>query len=279
MRDHSSRCPSSLRQSRAYRRALALSLVGACALAAPQAQALDIFDPTGPLRVAILARIATITARIYAVCDSIARATRSIQERQELMFPRESLDKIGSVFQTVRSLGDELHDLDSQYDLGIDSNQIRMALEGHVAIVRANLSSIWGAPSGPSRDLEEYTAWAGHRRYTSVASYLAVQDQWQDAATSLAHQARASAGASAGRSIRLTAVAASMGLQQATVANKLAAERLDAAQEALDLERYDDVLADALGDVFLAGFTRAAQVHATTAIPGLPEDVVLGGWL
>jgi nitrogenase subunit NifH len=70
-----------------------------------------------------------------------------------------------------------------------------------------------------------------------------------------------------------------MGLQQATVANKLAAERLDAAQEALDLERYDDVLADALGDVLLGGFARAAQAHTTTAIPGVPDDVVLGGWL
>jgi hypothetical protein len=258
---------------------VAVALTASLTLAAPQAHALDIFDPTGPLRVAILARIATITARIYAVCDSIAKATRSIQERQELMFPKESLDKIGSVFQTVRSFGDELRDLDPQYDLGVDANQIRMALEGHVAIVRANLSSLWGAPSGPSRDLEEYMAWAGHRRYNSVASYLAVQDQWQDAATSLAHQARTSAGASAGRSLRLTAVGTSMGLQQATVANKLAAERLDAAQEALDLERYDDVLADALGDVFLGGFARAAQTHATTAIPGVPDDVVLGGWL
>jgi hypothetical protein len=256
---------------RRTRRLAALGL--AVALAAPRAHALDLLDPTGPLRVALLVRIAAVAARIHAVCDSIARATRSIQDRQELMFPRESLEKIGSVFQTVRSLGD---DLDPQYDLGIDANQIRMAIEGHVAIVRANLSSLWGAPSGPERDLEEYLAWAGHRRSLSATSYLAVHDQWQDAASSLARQARAGGDeASAGRSIRLTAVAASMGLQQATVANKLAAERLDAAQEALDLARHEALLADALGDVLLSGFDPRKQ----QTIPGVPNDVRLGGWL
>jgi hypothetical protein len=259
------------------RRLAALSL--ALTLAAPQAHAIDLLDPTGPLRVALLVRIATITARIHAVCDSIARATRSIQERQELMFPREALDKIGSVFQTVRSLGDELRDLAPQYTLSVDAGQIRLALEGEAAIVRANLSSLWGAPSGPERDLDEYLAWAGHRRTLSATSYLAVHDQWQDAASSLAHQARAGGSdASALRSIRLTAVAASMGLQQAAAANQLAAERLDAAQEALDLARHDALLADALGDVLLAGFDPQRQQQQTT-IPGIPDDVVLGGWL
>ncbi len=262
-------------RSKLFRNAVA----GAIALTTitTPAHALDLFDPTGPLRVAILARIATIAGRIYALCDSIAQATRSIQERQELMFPLASLDQIGSVFQTVRSLRDDLGELDNQFHLSVDAGQFRLALEGEAAILRANWEALWGKPSGPSRDLEEYAAWSGQRRYLSAASFLSVHDQWQDAATSLAHQARASAGASAGRSLRLTAVAVSMGLQQATVANALAAERLDAAQEELDFEREQALLDDALGDVLLAPFERVARQR--TQISGVPDGVRVGGVL
>lgn len=255
------------------------TVAGAIALTtiATPAHALDLFDPTGPLRVAILARIATIAGRIYSACDSIAKATRSIQERQEVMFPLDSLDQIGSVFQTVRSLRDDLRELDDQYSLSFDAGQFRLALEGEAAILRSNWEALWGRPSGPSRDLEEYAAWSSQRRHLSASSFLAAHDQWQDAATSLAYQARASAGASAGRSLRLTAVAVSMGLQQATVANALAAERLDAAQEELDFEREEALLADALGDVLLAPFERVAR--QPRQISGVPDHVRIGGVL
>ena len=261
--------------SRLRRRVLALGLT--CALAAPQAHALSFFDPTAALRVALLARIATITGRILALCDDIARASTSIQERQELMFPVESLEKIGSVFQTVRSLRDDFDRISAQYTLAFDADEFRRSLVGEQPLERGTLESLWGKASGPSRDLDEYTAWSAHRRYLSVSSFLSVHDQWQDAASSLAHQARTGGpDASAGHSLRLTGVAASMGLQQATVANQLAAERLDAAQEALDLARYEALLADALGDVLLAPFARASQ---PTTISGVPDDVRIGGVL
>ncbi len=260
------------RRSQALAVSLALSLVST-----PVAHAAGFFDPTAALRVAILARIATITGRIHAVCDAIAHATRSIQERQEVMFPLESLGKLGSVFQTVRSLREDLDDLTAQYSLRFDADEFRRSLTGDQPLTRGTLEALWGRATGPSRDLDEYATWSAHRRHLSASSVLSVNDQWQDAANKLAHEARSGAQASAGRSIRLSAVAAAMGLQQATAANKLAAERLDAAQEALDFERYDDLLANALGDVLLAPFDRTRA--SRTQIPGVPDDVRIGGVL
>lgn len=242
----------------------------------PTVHALGFIDPTAALRVAILARIATIATRIHALTDAIARATRAIQERQEVMFPRAALDKIGSVFQRVRSLREDLEFLAAQWTLPYDADEFRKALVGETTLDRAKWESLWGQPRGPQRDLDEFAAWSGERRYLSAASFLAVHDQWQDAAGSVAHAARSGQDASAGRSIRLMAVAASMGLQQATVANKLAAEQLDAVQEDLDFARHDEMLADALGDVFLRGFERASQ---PPLVAGLPDGVVLGGVL
>lgn len=247
-------------------------------LAVPQAHAFEFtfIDPTAALRVAILARIATITTRIHSLTDAIARATASIQERQELMFPREALDKIGSVFQTVRSWREDLDLITAQWTLRYDADEFRRSLIGETTLDRAKWESLWGTPAGPQRDLDEFAAWAGHRRYTSASSFLSVHDQWQDAADGLAHTARSAQQASAGRSMRLTAVAASMGLQQATVANKLAAEQLDAAQEELDFERHEELLADALGDVLLRGFERASR---PSQLEGIPDGTLLGGVL
>lgn len=81
-----------------FRRALAVGLL--VFVLAPSAHALFGFiDPTAPIRIAILARIAVIAGQIYRVCDQIAGFTREIQKRQEEMFPREALREIGSVFQ------------------------------------------------------------------------------------------------------------------------------------------------------------------------------------
>lgn len=259
-----------------HARARALAFVVTLALTAPTVHAVGFLDPTAALRVAILARIATIATRIHALTDSIARATREIQERQQVMFPREALDTIGSVFQTVRSWRDDFDMLSAQWTLRYDADEFRRALVGETRLNRTKWETLWGRARGPQRDLDEFAAWSGERRYLSAASFLSVHDQWQDAANNLAHDARSGAEASAGRSIRLTAVAASMGLQQATVANKLAAEELDAAQEDLDFERHEELLADALGDVFLRGLERAVR---PSQLEGIRDGVVLGGVL
>lgn len=262
---------------RSNRRIAAATLVAVTlTVAAPTAHAIGFIDPTAAVRVAILLRIATIATRIHALTDAIARATREIRERQELMFPREALAPIGSVFQSVRSLRDDFDNLAAQWTLRFDADEFRRSLIGETTLDRSKWESLWGKPGGPQRDLDELAAWSGERRYLSAASFLSVHDQWQDAAGELARAARSGDDASAGRSLRLTAVAASMGLQQATVANKLAAEQLDAAQEDLDFERHEEMLADALGDVFLRGFERAGQ---PPQLEGIPDGVVLGGVL
>ncbi len=95
---------------------------------------------------------------------------------------------------------------------------------------------------------------------------LEVNDSWQDAAANLAKQARAGTDASAGWSLRLTAVGTSLALQQSAALNKLAAEQLDAAQEDLDTERYQDLLDHSLGTALLRPFEQRSDDR-----PPLPD--------
>ncbi len=242
---------------RRHRRTAAL--VALLVLVAPPAHAL--LDPTGPIRVAILARIAAITLEIHKTADAISRATRAIQQRQEELFPREALREIGSVFQQVRSVREEWEALREGWTLRVEAAHLRDALVGEAELRREEWEALWGRASGPGQDLDDFAGWNSNRRYRSAASYLAVHDEWQSAAGRLAHQARAGGEgeASALRSVRLTAVASALSLQQAAAANKLAAEQLDGLQEELDEERYREVLAQSLGDLMLRPFTAQAE--------------------
>jgi hypothetical protein len=242
---------------RRHRRAAALG--AAISLLAPSAYAL--FDPTGALRLAVLIRIAAIAREIHATAGAIATATRAMQERQEAMFPAEALGTIGSVFQDVRGVADELAALRDGWTLTYDAEQWQKALVEEADFEREQWEALWGRASGPGRDLRDLEGWSSNRRYRSVASVFAVHDQWQDAAGDLARKARAGGEgeASALRSLRLTAVGTALSLQQAAAANKLAAEQLDALQEDLDEERHREVLAQSLGNVLLRPFERRAS--------------------
>lgn len=241
-----------------YRRALALAAL--LTLSAPSAHA--ILDPTGPVRIAILLRIAAVMAEINRAADAIARATRSIKERQEELFPREALEEIGSVFQQVRDLRDDLEELRAGWELSVPADRVRQALSEEADLLREEWETLWGRASGPGHDLQDLAGWNSNRRYRSAASYLAVHDDWAATASNLAHQARAGGEgeASALRSIRLTAVASALSLQQSAASNKLAAEQLDAAQEDLDQERHEELLAQALGNLLLRPL-RGADVN------------------
>jgi hypothetical protein len=245
--------PSFMRRCRRW-----VALVLLVVLAAPRAHA--VLDPTAPVRIAILLRIAAITAEIHKVADAISRATRAIQERQEELFPREALREIGSVFQQVRSLRQELDDLGHGWTLTANATRFRDTLTGEARLVRDEWEALWGRADGPGRDLHDYAGWGANRRYRSAASYLEVHDDWQTSASRLAHQARAGGlgEASALRSLRLTAVGSALALQQAVAANKLAAEQLDGLQQDLDEERYREVMAESLGAVLLRPLLSAA---------------------
>ena len=254
-----------------FRRALAVGLL--IFVLAPSAHALFGFiDPTAPIRIAILARIAVIAGQIYRVCDQIAGFTREIQKRQEEMFPREALREIGSVFQTVRDIRREFEELDRQWTLTVDADRFRRSLLREVEFLRDEWEALWGrSAGGAGADLSDLRGWSSNRRYRSVASMLEVNDSWQDTASGLAKQARAGTDASAGWSVRLTAVGTSLALQQSAALNKLAAERLDAAQEDLDAERYQDLLDHSLGTVLLRPFERQADDR-----PPLPDGLRFG---
>ncbi len=237
-----------------FKRVLAVGLLGV--VLAPSAHGLFGFiDPTAPIRIAILARIAVITGQIYRVCDQISRFTREIQKRQEEMFPKEALREIGSVFQTVRDIRREFEELDRQWTLTVDADRFRRSLLREAEFLRDEWESLWGrSAGGAGADLSDLRGWSSNRRYRSVASMLEVNDSWQDTASGLAKQARAGTDASAGWSLRLTAVGTSLALQQSAALNKLAAEQLDAAQEDLDAERYQDLLDRSLGTALLRPF-------------------------
>jgi hypothetical protein len=66
-------------------------------------------------------------------------------------------------------------------------------------------------------------------------------------------------------------VGTSLALQQSAALNKLAAEQLDAAQEELDAERYQDLLDHSLGTVLLRPFERQADDR-----PPLPDGLRFG---
>lgn len=243
--------------------ALALLL----ALAAPRAHA--ILDPTAPIRIAILARIAAITAEIHKAADAISRATRALQQRQEELFPREALREIDSVFQDVRRVRDEFEALRHGWTLSLEAQRFRDALVGEAELRREEWESLWGRAEGPGRDLHDLAGWNSNRRYRSAAAYLEVHDDWQASAGRLARQARAGGEgeASALRSVRLTAVGSALALQQAAAANKLAAEQLDGLQEELDEERHQEVLTQALGNLWLRPLSRhAAAVASADAV-------------
>lgn len=252
------------------RRAVALGVV--LSLVAPSAYAL--FDPTAALRLAALLRIASIAVQIHHTAEAIASATRSIRERQEAMFPSEALRTIGSVFQDVRSLADELEALRQDWTLSVDADRWRLALVEQADLLREEWEALWGRASGPGRDLRDLEGWASNRRYRSAASYFAVHDQRQAAAGDLASQARTGGEgeASALRSLRLTAVGTALSLQQAATANKLAAEQLDALQEDLDEERYREILGQSLGNLMLRPFRRPGptDLRLTLNVEGRP---------
>jgi hypothetical protein len=244
------------------------ALAAAISLLAPSAYAL--FDPTGALRLAVLIRIAAIAAQIHSTAGAIATATRAIQERQEAMFPAEALATIGSVFQDVRSVADELAALREGWTLTDQADLWRSALVEDADFEREEWEALWGRASGPGRDLHDLAGWSSNRRYRSAASVFAVHDQWQAAAGDLASKARAGGEgeASALRSLRLTAVGTALSLQQAAAANKLAAEQLDALQSDLDDERHREILARSLGNALLRPFERRASANL-----GLTLDV------
>ena len=253
---------------RRHRRAAVLGV--GLSLAAPPAYAF--FDPTAVLRLAALLRIASIAVQIHRTAEAIASATRSIRERQEAMFPSEALRTIGSVFQDVRSVADELEALRQGWTLSVDAERWRLALVEQADLLRGEWEALWGRASGPGHDLRDLEGWASNRRYRSAASYFAVHDQWQAAASDLASQARAGGEgeASALRSLRLTAVGTALSLQQAAAENKLAAEQLDALQEDLDEERYRDLLSQSLGNLMLRPLVRPmpTDVRLTLNVEG-----------
>jgi len=251
-----------------FRRALAVGLV--VAVLAPTARAY--IDPTIPIRIALLVKIAAISAEIYRVCGRISDFTRDIKERQEQMFPREALQQLGSVFQAVRDVRREFDDLDRQWKLSVDADRFRRSLLREAEFLRDEWEGLWGRSApGPGSDLSDLRAWSSNRRYRSAASMLEVNDSWQDTASGLARQARSGTNASAGLSLRLTAVGTSLALQQSAALNKVAAEQLDAVQEDLDVERYQDVLDQSLGTALLRPFGRRGDVAA------LPDGLAVAG--
>jgi hypothetical protein len=138
---------------RRHRRAAVLAVV--LALVTPSAYAF--IDPTAGLRLAALLRIASIAVQIHRTAEAIASATAAIRERQEAMFPSEALGKLGSVFQDVRSVAEELDALREGWTLSVDADRWRLALVEQGELLREEWEALWGRASGPRDDLRRDT--------------------------------------------------------------------------------------------------------------------------
>jgi hypothetical protein len=196
--------------------------------------------PFDPFKYQLLGKIAKSAVDIYRSVESILAHAQELKERAETMFPDETLAEIGSVFQQVRSLQEEVEQLACNWRFSEPFRELRQGLLRPGLLCKSAYQRAFGRPvRGIDRDLEEYLQWSAARRLNTVAGTIAVSQQWNQAGADLAQTARRF-GTSAGEAERLAAIASAMGLQQATLANKQAAEMLSGIQEDLDMERHED---------------------------------------
>ena len=196
--------------------------------------------PVDPIKIVLLARIAATAAKIYSAATAMVSVARDMKDRQQAMFPDAVLGRIESYFQDVRSVEDEIAELACSWRFSPRTLELREGLLRRASLCKEAYQRVFGKPiPGPDEDLDEYTQWTAVRRMNTVASTFEANGQWTEASGELARRAR-EAGTSVGEATRIGAIASAMRLQQATVANKQAAELLSGVQEDLDIERTTD---------------------------------------
>ena len=99
----------------------------------------------------------------------------------------------------------------------------------------------------------------------TVASTFEANAQWTEASGALAQRAREQ-GTSVGEATRIAAIASAMSLQQATVANKQAAEMLSGVQEDLDMERSEERRGKLIAQQWLTWMVEAQDEVARTSV-------------
>lgn len=228
--------------------------------------------PFDPFKYALLAKIAKVAVDIYRTADKILEQAQEMKERLSTMFPDETLAEIGSTFQQVRALQDAIDQLACSWRFSGPFRELRQGLLRPGLLCKKAYQQAFGKPvHAIDEDLEEYLQWSAARRLNTVAGTIAVSQQWNQASAVLAQTARRS-GTSVGEAERYSAIAAALGLQQATLANKQAAEMLLGIQEDLDMDRHQDWTQRVIATRWVSW-----MVHGQSAVRGGWSSALGGG--
>jgi hypothetical protein len=227
------------------RRVLALGTF--LAVLGTSSTALGFLDPTAPLRIAFLTKIADTLREAYQTLREVNDTVWQVRDRLDTMFPWNALQEIQSDFRQVRTIQQQITDLSCSWRFSLRTQILKDALLGIGPLCRREYQAVFGAPVlAPDQDLAEYRQWQGVVRLNQVRDTLAASERWTEAANWLGNEARRGYNGdptnptSVGYSMRLLGESEALGLQMNARLNALEAMRLAGAQEEFDASRRED---------------------------------------
>ncbi len=244
----------------------------------PRADAAITPDPGAIAQLLELAKIIGALQRMYRFLHKINDEVRDVRTRLKLHFPLQALNEIRTIFQTARTIQDEIRDLSCAWRFSVRTSKLRLALQGLGGFCRNEYQLLFGAAlPGPDQDLKEARQWAGTLRYKQAADQIGAAKDLAEDAKGLAWEARQAGDPddptnpySVAYSTRLMALAEADSLKAAASLNGLAALDLEAVQEDLDTARREDWQQDNAARLQLFWLTQykdAARVAAAGARP------------
>lgn len=262
-----------------HRALVAGLLVGMLILGSPpRSEAGIIPDPGEIAQLLELAKIIDALRKMYRFLHKINNEVRDVRKRLSLHFPLQALEEIRTIFQTARTIEDEIRDISCAWRFSARASTLKLALQGLGGFCRNEYQLLFGAPlPGPDQDLKEARQWAGTLRYRQAADQIGAAQDLADDAQEISWEARQAGNPddptnpySVAYSTRLMALAEADSLKAAASLNGLAALDLEAVQEDLDTSRREDWQQDNAARLQLFWLTQykdAALVGAAGARP------------
>jgi hypothetical protein len=209
--------------------------------------AFGFLDPTAPVRIAFLAKIADTLREAYQTLREVNDTVWQVRDRLDTMFPWAALHEIESDFRQVRTIQQQIADLSCAWRFSLRTQILKNGLFGFGPLCRREYQAVFGAPVlSPDQDLAEFRQWQGVVRLNQVRDTLAASEKWTEAANWLGSEARRGYDGdptnptSVGYSMRLLAESEALGLQMDARLNALEAMRLAGVQEEFDAGRRED---------------------------------------
>ena len=211
------------------------------------AAAFAFVDPTIPVRIALLVKIADSLREAYQTLREVNDTVWKVRDRLDGMFPWDALREIESDFRQIRTIQQQITDLSCDWRFSLRMQALKDGLWGVGPLCRREYQAVFGAPVlSPDQDLAEFRQWQGVVRLNQARDTLAASERWTEAANWLGKEARRGYDGdpqnptSVGYSERLLAESEALGLQMDARLNALDAMRLAGLQEEFDAERRED---------------------------------------